>query len=150
MRLKFDIPESYHPEAKKIMAEIFRHLNRNNGIEKQDLPALSLLAYSYHTYFQSRDILLKDGIMIEEKDQIQQPTLPGMEPAFITKIRTAKPHPALKICNDSQNQITKILIEFNLTPHSRKKNLDISIPESFGDSPIDKFITQKQELRNAG
>lgn len=149
MRLKFDVPETYHPEAKKIMAEIIRHLHKNNSFEKQDIPALSLLGYSYHTYFISRDLLLKDGIMIQEQDQIRQPTLPGMEPQFITKLRSSKPHPALKICNDAQNQITKILIEFNLTPRSRKKiTLDPnSIPSPGDESPIDKFLKDKVETR---
>jgi P27 family predicted phage terminase small subunit len=141
MRLKFDIPESYHPEAKKTMSEIIRQLQKKDGFEKQDFPALSILGYSYHNYFISRDILLKDGLMIQEQDQIRQPTLPGMEPLFITKLRASKPHPALKICNDSQNQITKILIEFGLTPKSRKKNLDMAeAPTPDNVSPIDKFL----------
>jgi len=126
------------------MAEIIRQLAKKNGFEKQDLPALSLLGYSYHNYFVSRDILLKDGLMIQEKDEFQQPTLPGMEPVFITKLRASKPHPALKICNDSQNQITKILIEFGLTPKSRKKNLDPTDPPSIDESPIDKFVGKEK------
>lgn len=147
MRIKFDIPESFHPEAKKTMNQIIRQLSVKNGFEKQDLPALSLLGYSYHTYFFSRDILLKDGLMVQEKDEFQQPTLPGMEPIFITKIRASKPHPAIKICNDSQNQITKILIEFGLTPKSRKKNLDLNSDPTPGDDPIDKFVKDKIETR---
>ena len=73
MRLKFETPDSYHADAKVAMADIFRLLNKNNGVEKQDFPALNLLAYSYHIYFQSRDILLRDGIMIEDQQQTNQP-----------------------------------------------------------------------------
>ena len=149
MRLKLEIPESYHPEAKSSMAEIFRSLNKEGSIEKKDMAALNLLAYSYHVYFQSRDLLLKDGLMIEDKEQNLQPPLPGMEPQFITKLRASKPHPALKMCNDAQNQITRILIEFNLTPRSRKKTtMDMDNPPIPSEqSPIDKFINQKPELR---
>jgi P27 family predicted phage terminase small subunit len=147
MRLKFEIPESYHPEAKNSMGEIFKILVRNKGVEKRDFPALNLMAYSYHIYFQSRDLLLRDGIMIEDQQQTNQPTLPGMEPNFITKLRASKPHPALKLCNDAQNQIARLLVEFNLTPRSRKKTIDLNLLPDVEDSPIDKFVSKNPELR---
>jgi P27 family predicted phage terminase small subunit len=144
MKALFNCPDGYHQKAKDQMADIVKNLNKEKFISKLDIPALAMLAYSYDIYFKAAEILLRDGIVMEDS-QNQQPTLPGMEPTFISKMKVTKAHPALRIATDAQNQITKLLIEFNLTPRSRKKITDPVTPEP--QSPADKFIKNKIETR---
>jgi P27 family predicted phage terminase small subunit len=128
-----------HPTAKIQMDEIIRFLKNDKSIIKQDSTALSILSNSFSVYYQAIDILNRDGLVFEDDNKVMQPSLPGMEPLFITRLRSIKPHPALKIANDAQNQITKLLIEFGLTPKSRKKTSSIS-KKIEALSPADKFI----------
>lgn len=145
MKLNFKIPETYHPVAKEYMNQIMKLLHSKNIVQREDFAAVILLGDLFNTYCQARDLLNRDGIILEEKESIIDPVLPGLEPAILTKIKGQKVHPALKVATDAQNQITKLLIEFNLTPRSRKKiELDLPVIEE-NVSPIDKFI--KAELR---
>lgn len=137
-------PDHLHSKAKVQMDEIYSILIKEKGIKRQDSSALYILADCYSLYYQAMDILKRDGIVQEEAANAIQQSLPGMEPAFIQKMRVTKAHPALKIATDAQYQITKLLIEFNLTPKARKKT-DVPIPEP--PSPADKFIKDKVETR---
>jgi len=149
MKLPFLIPESYHPQAKEYLIDILKQINKDKAIKKQDLTAFTLLGDYIHIYCQAREILLRDGIIMGDQPSSMQASIPGMEKSFISKMRNLKPHPALKIAADAQNQIIRLLIEFNLTPRSRKKTVDLTLPlvaETEYSSPIDKFM--KKEIRN--
>jgi P27 family predicted phage terminase small subunit len=131
--------EKIHPKAKAQMDEIIKFLTKDKSIIKQDSTALVILSNSFSVYYQAIDILNRDGLVFEDENKVMEPCLPGMEPTFITRLRNIKPHPALKIANDSQNQITKLLIEFGLTPRSRKKTT--LIPKKIDAlSPADIFV----------
>jgi P27 family predicted phage terminase small subunit len=138
-----------HPKAKKQMDDIIKYLAADKSIKVQDYTALTLLSNSFSVYYQAIDILNKDGLVIEDLQRSMQPSLPGMEPAFLTKLRSTKPHPALKIANDAQYQITKLLIEFQLTPRSRKKVNSIG-SEIEPLSPADKLLSRnKKEIQHS-
>lgn len=138
--------ENLHPKARKQMDEIVGFLRKDKSFKSQDMTAVTILANSFSIYYQAVDILQKDGIVIQDVANILQPSLPGMEPEFLRKIRSTKIHPALRIANDAQSQITKLLIEFNLTPRRRKKTDNpMAMPDAV--SPIDKFVSKKIETR---
>jgi len=144
MKANFLIPDYVHPKAKIQMDEIIRLLSRDKSKSGNYSAALQILADSYHIYFQAMDILLRDGIVQEMSDPAIQQVLPGMEPVFLQKMRVTKAHPALKIATDAQFSITKLLIQFNLTP---KSNKDSELPVLEESSPVEKFINNSREIR---
>ena len=150
MKIAYIVPAHYHPKAKAYMRLIIRTLNEDPDSLKADAAALQLLGDRFNTYTLAQEILLKEGIILEDKDP-ENPTLPGMELKGINKARNIRPHPALKIASDCHNQITKLLIEFNLTPKSRKgPNLDIEKDDPIVFAPIDRFIPTNLEIRRNG
>jgi len=142
----YTVPGEYHEKTKKFMRNIVRVLEDNNVIEKHDLAALFLLGDSFNTYVLAREQLFKDGLFFDDESE---PTLPGMELKGIKKAAKIKTHPALRIANDAHQQVTKLLIEFNLTPKSRKKPEPITpLTEEPGEvvkSPIDKFVIKRDD-----
>jgi len=104
------------------MGDLVRQLNKENSITKLDTGALILLGDAYNKYFEAQDILLKEGYMVGKK-----------------------PHPALKICHESQTEVMKLLIEFELTPKRRKKAVMPVKKEPV--SPMEAFINGKREVR---
>ena len=133
------VPTEYHKKTKEFMRGIARSISP----ERQDLAALFLLGDSFNTYILARDILMADGLILEDIPAQQE--LPGMELKGINKVRNMKPHPALRIATDSHAQVTKLLIEFNLTPKSRKKPepAPMEQPEPEESTPIDRFVVKK-------
>ena len=124
------------------MRQIAGSLLASESLERQDLAALFLLGDALNTYILAREQLFKDGLFFNST--VEQAILPGMEFKGIEKIKNIKPHPALRVAQDSYNQVTKLLIEFNLTPRSRKKPENITPlddTEPFEpEAPIDKFV----------
>jgi P27 family predicted phage terminase small subunit len=127
MRILYKVPEEFHSKAKKFMTDLVRQLNKDDLIIKLDTAALILLGDAYNKYFEAQDILLREGFMLKDKNDHQ------------------KPHPALKICHESQVEVMKLLIEFGLTPKRRKKAV---MPEKKQEmAPIDKYINDHREVR---
>ena len=146
----YNIPKEYQEQTKKLLRPIVGNLLANDSLEKQDLAALFLLGDALNTYILARQQLLKDGITLENK--IEQTTIPGMDYKGINKARNIRPHPALRIANDSFNQATRLLIEFNLTPRSRKKPEIVPLDEENimePESPIERFVNNTGNLKIA-
>jgi P27 family predicted phage terminase small subunit len=126
MRILYKVPEEFHPKAKKFMTDLVRQLNKDDLIIKLDTGALILLGNAYNKYFEAQDILLREGYMLNDKKG------------------SVKPHPALKICHESQVEVMKLLIEFGLTPKRRKK---VVLVPKVDEAPIEKFINNHREVR---
>jgi len=139
MAKKFIVPAEYHDKTKVFLRQIVRTM----PIEEQDQSALFLLGDCFNTYILARELLLKDGFLLEPN---ADPVLPGMELTGINKVRNIRPHPALRIATDSHNQLIKLLIEFNLTPKSRKKPEPVPLEDEAPieeKSPMERFILKK-------
>jgi P27 family predicted phage terminase small subunit len=123
MRVVYNPPKEYCPDAAKYMKELVKLLNSGAIVSKLDTAALTLLGNTYNTYCLASQIILKEGIIGEE----------------------GRINPCIKIANDAQIQLQKLLIEFGLTPKGRKRITPL--PEQEPQSPIDKFISSKREVR---
>lgn len=81
----------------------------NQGIQWNGLDngILNLIAYEYHKWSESRNLVMKEGFVLREKNARN---------AGVTK-----PHPAVKIMYDAASQLRLLFVEFGLTPKSRGK-----------------------------
>jgi len=97
-----------------------------------DTSALTLISNTYDTYIKATKILLKEGLIINTTTKAGD---------------SIKAHPAVKIQLDAQVQLTKLLIEFGLTPKSRKDI--VSQKDKYETmSPIEQFVKDKtKEVR---
>lgn len=111
----------YDEEVQTVMKYIHSYLiKKYKRIQNEWLPSLSMLADNFSIFFQCRDAIKKDGIMIIDR--------------FGTLIK----HPLLKVQNDAQIQIVKLLNEYALTVKAAAKLNDAD--EEDEDSPLSIFL----------
>jgi P27 family predicted phage terminase small subunit len=127
------IPTSISPKAKTFMKNLLGVLGEKSINTKLDSAAISLIAHTYDNYINATEILKKEGLVIT---------------SFTAAGENPKAHPAVKIQLDAQIQLTRLLIEFGLTPKSRKDVVSVKVdtPTKAG-SPIDDFIGRQREVR---
>lgn len=117
---KFKIDSSFEKETKSYMKDVIKKLsNENNEIENDWISSLQMLAENYNTFILSSNQIKFDGITIKDR------------------FGSVVAHPALKIRNDANIQVLKLLIEFGLTKKSAQKVVTIETEE---DSPLISFV----------
>lgn len=91
----------YSDNINNYMYVIHKFLNKKfGGIADEWIPTLVMLADNLHIFNMCKDQIRKDGLMIVDR--------------FGVMVK----HPLIKVQNDSQIQIVKLLNEFGLTPKS--------------------------------
>lgn len=112
--------EATHTE----IAQIADYLQAQDSLEAAHYPALSLLAKTLDRYNRANLIVCREGELVFSA--------------------SGKPlrHPLLKVANDAQIQVLKLLAEFGLTPKSREriKSLQQATDE---DDPLAQFLKEK-------
>ena len=62
-KITFRIPDSIrHDEARKIIADIVKQLNKSEMLEVADIPQLHRMSIAYDTYLTCVDILAEEGL----------------------------------------------------------------------------------------
>ena len=91
----------YSEEIQNCMYVIHKFLNKKFGnINDEWIPSLSMLADNLHIFNLCKEQIRKDGLLITDRFNV------------LTK------HPLIKVQNDAQIQIVKLLNEFGLSPKS--------------------------------
>ena len=91
----------YSEEIQNYMYVIHKFLNKKFGnINDEWIPSLSMLADNLHIFNLCKKQIRKDGLLITDRFNV------------LTK------HPLIKVQNDAQIQIVKLLNEFGLSPKS--------------------------------
>lgn len=91
----------YSEEIQNYMYVIHKFLNKKFGnINDEWIPSLSMLADNLHIFNLCKEQIRKDGLLITDRFNV------------LTK------HPLIKVQNDAQIQIVKLLNEFGLSPKS--------------------------------
>jgi P27 family predicted phage terminase small subunit len=124
------IPSSISNKAKRFMKDLLEVLDEKSIHTKLDSAAISLLAHTYDNYIRATEMIEHDGLIVN---------------SYSGTSKTKKAHPAIKIQLDAQIQLTKLLVEFGLTPKSRKDIESAKAPAT--DSPLELFIKSQREVR---
>jgi len=121
----YTIPSDIGTEARQYMKALLKSLD-DQGIQWNGLDngILNLIAYEYHKFVESRDLVMKEGFVLRERNARN---------AGVTK-----PHPAVKIMYDATSQLRLLYIEFGLTPKSRGK-VD-ALQRQLFNAPLAPFI----------
>ena len=91
----------YSEEIQNYMYVIHKFLNKKFGnINDEWIPTLTMLADNLYIFNLCKEQIRKDGLMI------------------VDRFNVLVKHPLIKVQNDSQIQIVKLLNEFGLTPKS--------------------------------
>ena len=91
----------YSEEIQNYMYVIHKFLNKKFGnINDEWIPSLSMLADNLHIFNVCKEQIRKDGLLITDRFNV------------LSK------HPLIKVQNDAQIQIVKLLNEFGLSPKS--------------------------------
>lgn len=124
------IPSAVGNKTKTFMKELLQVLEDKSINTALDKTAIQLMAYTYDNYIKATEQLEQNGSLT-----IYNYTSAG---------KNLKAHPAVKIQLDAQIQLTKLLVEFGLTPKSRK---DIDSQRAAPDSsPLDLFIGGQRKV----
>lgn len=128
-----NVPSSSNlcPEAQEFLDNLTSLLKVQEISTSLDESALRLIGNTYHTYITATKFLLENpkNYLIES---------PRGE---------TKAHPFVKIANDSQIQLDKLMDKFGLNPKSRK---EIHKPKEKANeqSPLDKFLISSKLKHN--
>lgn len=100
------IPTEICLEAKQFMKYLLQQL-KDNGvmITSLDHAGLYLIAWTFHSFVKATKTIESEGSIIKERNNKNTTIL--------------KPHPAKKMQYDANAQLTKLLIEYGLTPRAR-------------------------------
>lgn len=110
----------YSEEIQNYMYVIHKFLNKKFGnINDEWIPSLSMLADNLHVFNLCKMQIRKDGLLITDR--------------FGVMVK----HPCIKIMNDAQIQIVKLLQQFGLTPYAICK---LKTSENEDDSFLDELI----------
>lgn len=110
----------YSEEIQNYMYVIHSFLQKKFGnINCEWIPSLFMLADNLHIFNLCKEQIKKDGIMITDR--------------FNVLVK----HPLIKVQNDAQIQIVKLLQQFGLTPYAMGK---LKTSENEDDSFLDELI----------
>ena len=127
-----NIPPNICLEAKKFMKDLLQVMEDKSISTALDSAAINLIAQTYHNYIEATKILQSEGMIITVTTNAGE---------------NIKAHPAVKIQLDSQIQLHKLLVEFGLTPKSRKEITTKATKVEETKSPLDEFLGRKREVR---
>lgn len=106
--MKIDL-KNYSKQTKDFISLLLDSIERKESYYL----AIQLLADNFEIYQRARESVIKDGLIIKDRFEIEQP------------------NKMIKVMNDAQIQIQKLLIEFGLTLKSNKK---LSLEEELEDT----------------
>lgn len=110
----------YSEEIQNYMWSIHKFLQQKYGnINEEWICSLKMLADNLNVYNMCKEQIRKDGLMITDR--------------FGVMVK----HPCLKIMNDIQIQIVKLLQQYGLTPYALSK---LKIDDNEDDSFLDDLI----------
>lgn len=110
----------YSEEINNYMWSIHKFLNKKFGsISEEWIPTLTMLADNLYIFNLCKEQIRKDGLMITDR--------------FNVLVK----HPLIKVQNDAQIQIVKLLQQFGLTPYAICK---LKTSENEDDSFLDELI----------
>lgn len=125
--MKYKIDDSLSKEVKSYMKDVINKLKKDNQkIDDVWSAGLYLIASNYDTIISTSKKINEDGMLIKDR--------------FGSLIQ----HPLIKIKNDAQIQLQKLLIEFLLTKKSEIKNNDSST-ENDDESPLMNFVNSSKK-----
>lgn len=112
----------YSAPTQNFIKSVQNYLKRKfSTINDEWMGTLAILADNYELYSNCKQQIKKDGLMISDR--------------FGTLVK----HPLLKVQNDAQIQIIKLLNEFGLTPKSASK---LNIEEQEEETPLTNFLNE--------
>lgn len=107
-------------QVKKYMQSVEQSIKRDYGEVPDEFElSLMMLADNYNIYLQARTAINTDGVIITVNDTLIK-------------------HPMLKVLQDTQISMNKIINSFGLTPLSKSK---LKAPQPETDDFTDKFLT---------
>lgn len=119
----FRLPESIkHPEARKAMTSIVRHLNAADILTPSDIPQLHRMATAYNTYLECVDVISYKGMTMTN-----------------LKGETVK-RPEANLLRESWSQYLEIAKEYGLTTKSRGQIKSMQPDKE--DSPLDSYLKE--------
>lgn len=124
------IPKDISLRAKRYMRDLLGVMKDKGVNSTLDSAAIQLIGQTYHNYIEATETLAREG-MYQTIDTQAGSSL--------------KAHPAVKVQLDSQVQLTRLLIEFGLTPKSRGE-LKKEEEKKPDQSPLTRFIDRKREV----
>jgi P27 family predicted phage terminase small subunit len=127
------IPKGISLKAKRYMRDLIGVMEDKGVNTTLDSAAIQLIGQTYHNYIEATETLKNN----EE----------GMYQTVETQAGSSlKAHPAVKVQLDSQVQLTRLLMEFGLTPKSRGELRKDSEKEDDKASPLTVLFDRKREV----
>jgi len=124
--MSYKIDDNLEKETKQFIKTVIKKLKQDNEIDDSWFASFDLMADNYNTFLLCKKQISVDGLTVLFNGNI-------------------KAHPLVKIQNDAQIQLTKLLIEFGLTLKSGQK---IGVVESAGEPcELDTYISNKIKNR---
>ncbi|MBA7480574.1 hypothetical protein ES707_16036 [subsurface metagenome] len=121
MDTKFEIPEDICEQAKQYMANLLLCLEKKGiEVEARDFFGLNMIAETFNDWIEALATIKKEGKVIRETN------------ARNTTLK--KPHPAVKMKNDSALLLRKLLNDFGLTL-TTKHRIDAVQGNLFDENP---------------
>ena len=117
-----------HDDAKKVIADIVKQLNKNEILEAADIPQLHRMSVAYDTYLTCVDILALEGL-----------TMKNLKGEIVKR-------PEANLLKESWSQYLELAKEYGLTVKS-KGQIKVLNNEDAGESPLRTFLRENREIR---
>nr|DAH86360.1 MAG TPA: terminase small subunit [Caudoviricetes sp.] len=128
-KINFRIPDCIiHDDAKKVIADIVKQLNKNEILEAADIPQLHRMSVAYDTYLTCVDILALEGL-----------TMKNLKGEIVKR-------PEANLLKESWSQYLELAKEYGLTVKS-KGQIKVLNNEDAGESPLRTFLRENREIR---
>ena len=128
-KITFRIPDSIrHDEARKIIADIEKQLNKSEMLEVADIPQLHRMSIAYDTYLTCVDILAEEGL-----------TMRNLKGEIVKR-------PEANLLKESWSQYLELAKEYGLTVKSKGQIKALNV-EDAEESPLTAFLRENKEMR---
>lgn len=125
------IPKGICLKAKRYMRDLLGVLSDKSVNSTLDSAAIQLIGQTYHNYINATEELADVGMYQEIETQSGS---------------SLKAHPAVKVQLDSQIQLTRLLLEFGLTPKSRGELKQADDSGKDTSSPLSAFLERDRKI----
>lgn len=128
-KINFRIPDCIiHDDAKKVITDIVKQLNKNEILEAADIPQLHRMSVAYDTYLTCVDILALEGL-----------TMKNLKGEIVKR-------PEANLLKESWSQYLELAKEYGLTVKS-KGQIRVLNNEDTEESPLRTFLRGNKEIR---
>lgn len=125
------IPKDICLKAKRYMRDLLVVLEDKSINSTLDSAAIQLIGHTYNNYIIATETLATDGMYQTIETQAGS---------------SLKAHPAVKVQLDSQVQLTRLLLEFGLTPRSRGELKKADDSGTVAVSPLTAFLERDRKV----